>query len=165
MKKLWAPWRSEYIEKAGKEEGCALCHQLKREDGEENLILMRTEKSFVVMNKYPYNSGHIMVCPIRHAGNFEDLDEDELFDLVKTLRLSITAVKKALKPHGYNLGLNSGRVAGAGIEGHLHFHLVPRWNGDTNFMPVISDVKVVSEHLVQTYRKLKKEFSGLPREK
>ena len=158
MKHLWAPWRMEYIEKEIKGEGCIFCSRLREDDGPHNLILYRSSHAFVIMNKFPYNPGHLMICPFRHERDIENLSVDEARDLFECLKLSVKVLKKVMEPHGYNIGLNSGRVAGAGVEDHLHFHIVPRWNGDTNFMPVLAEVKVVPEHLERTYRKLKTAF-------
>ena len=148
----------EYIEKGLKEEGCIFCARLQQKDGPGNLILWRSSLSFVIMNKFPYNPGHIMVCPIRHEKEIENLSDEESVDLFKTLQLAVKVIRKVFDPHGYNMGLNFGRVAGAGVEDHLHFHIVPRWNGDTNFMPVLGETKVIPEHLLRTYEKLRKAF-------
>jgi ATP adenylyltransferase len=139
----------EYIDSARDEEpgGCLFCEKPKEGDDEKALILARSEKSFAMLNKYPYNSGHLMVAPFRHVGELEDLEDAEALDMQKLLGRSIKAVKEAMKPDGFNLGMNLGRVAGAGVPDHLHWHVVPRWNGDTNFMPVIGAAKVLPQSL------------------
>jgi ATP adenylyltransferase len=161
MERLWAPWRMEYIDSARDEEevGCLFCEKPKEGDDEKALILARSEKSFAILNKYPYNSGHLMVAPFRHVGELEGLEDDESLDLQKLLQRSIKAVKEAMKPDGFNLGMNLGRVAGAGVPDHLHWHLVPRWSGDTNFMPVIADAKVLPDSLANAEAKLRRHMS------
>ena len=151
MDRLYSPWRSQYIEtfKAGaeKKDECVFCSALGSNDDAERLVVHRGENVFVIMNLYPYNSGHLMVIPNRHTGEFQSLSEVELTECMQLLKLSQQALTEMSHPHGFNIGMNLGRAAGAGIEGHLHWHLVPRWNGDTNFMPVLADVKLVSEDL------------------
>jgi ATP adenylyltransferase len=157
---LWAPWRAEYIHSFGKKrkKGCIFCLKPGRKKDRENLILFRGRSVFVIMNRYPYNNGHLMVVPCRHAGDPTELSAAENHALWDALLLCKTAIQKLFKPAGFNIGMNLGRCAGAGIEGHCHIHIVPRWNGDTNFMPVFGDVKVVSEGLFQTYDRLKPLF-------
>jgi ATP adenylyltransferase len=151
MDRLYSPWRSQYIETfkvgAPMTEDCVFCAALHNSDDEKNLVVYRGENAFIIMNLYPYNSGHLMVIPNRHTSEFTSLTEDELSECMKLLKLSQQALTEMSHPHGFNIGMNLGRAAGAGIEGHLHWHLVPRWNGDTNFMPVMADVKLVSEDL------------------
>jgi ATP adenylyltransferase len=163
MERLWAPWRMEYIDSARDEEeaGCLFCEKPKEGDDEKALILARSEKSFAMLNKYPYNSGHLMVAPFRHVGELEDLEDDESLDMQQLLQRSIQAVKEAMKPDGFNLGMNLGRVAGAGVPDHLHWHVVPRWNGDTNFMPILGDTKILPQGLTSSFMKLR---SSLPLE-
>jgi ATP adenylyltransferase len=146
----------EYIlkEKRGESEPCIFCHRIKQKTDKKNLILYRAEHSFIIMNRYPYNNGHLMVVPYQHTGEMQDLKQQEVSELFALIQISMNALKEVMIPHGYNVGMNLGRVAGAGIEDHLHFHIVPRWNGDTNFMPVLADTKVVSEALDKTYDKL-----------
>jgi ATP adenylyltransferase len=153
---LWAPWRMEYILKAkeGKDEPCIFCSRIKQRCDERNLILYRYKSAFIIMNRFPYNNGHLMVVPKRHIGDIHKLKFDEQTDLFKLIQLSVKALQQVMVPHGFNIGMNLGRIAGAGIEDHLHFHIVPRWDGDTNFMPIISNTKVVSESLEKSYRKL-----------
>ncbi len=154
---LWAPWRVEYF-KEMKVPGCILCNKIKSRRDPDALILYRSSRTFIIMNKYPYNSGHLMVSPLRHVKDLEALGNAEMADLMATVTMSIGALKKALKPQGFNVGTNLGRVAGAGIEGHLHIHVVPRWNGDTNYMPVLAETKVIAEHLRGTYIRLRRYF-------
>jgi len=154
MKILWAPWRIEYI-RSPKHEGCIFCDFPRENRDEERLILYRGEHSFVIMNNYPYNPGHVMVAPYRHVANWEELTEEELLEIMKLSQMMIRVLKRVMSPHGFNMGVNLGRVAGAGIEDHVHLHIVPRWNGDTNFMPVIADTKVIPESLEEAYRELK----------
>ena len=161
--RLWAPWRMKYIQAAacGEEEECFLCVNPTMEDSEKNLLLHRGQHCFVIMNLYPYNNGHIMVAPYRHIGDFMDLTSDEMIETMELTGLAIEALSATMHPHGYNIGLNLGRVAGAGIEEHLHLHIVPRWDGDTNFMPVLAETKVVSESLHESWRRLKAAFEEI----
>jgi ATP adenylyltransferase len=153
MKVLWAPWRMAYI--AGdREQGCLLCSKLKGRDDRGNLILCRSSHSFVILNRFPYTNGHLMVVPNRHVASLDELNEVEMVALMALLKQSIIILKRALKPDGFNVGVNIGSVAGAGIEDHIHFHIVPRWNGDTNFMPVLVETKVMPEYLEKTYDRL-----------
>ena len=156
LRHLWTPWRMEYIRSAMEEgdEVCFLCDLPAQDDDEKNLILARGERAFVILNRFPYNPGHLMVAPFRHTGELEDLGEDELRDVDGLLQRSIRALKEEYQPHGFNLGVNLGRVAGAGIPDHVHWHVVPRWNGDTNFMPVIAQTKVLPELLQESARRL-----------
>jgi ATP adenylyltransferase len=156
MEKIWAPWRSKYIFNKDEEKGCILCNRLMRENDESNYILYRGNKSFIIMNIFPYNNGHLMVAPFKHTALLEDLNGEEGKELFTTLTLGLKVLKLSLKPDGFNVGMNLGRVAGAGIEDHLHIHLVPRWNGDTNFMPVLADTKILSVSLDEVYRLLRK---------
>ena len=158
MKNLWAPWRMEYIT-GPKEKACFLCHEAKEGGkGGESLLLVRGARAFVVMNRYPYTNGHLMVVPIRHTSRIEDLDEPTIVELFHLLDRSKRVLDEEMSPDGYNIGMNLGRVAGAGLETHLHIHVVPRWNGDTNFMTVLAETRVISEHLQETYRKLLLRF-------
>lgn len=156
-RKIWAPWRSEFI-LGRKEKGCVFCNRLKQRDSIKNLIIHRADKSFVILNKFPYNSGHVMVVPKRHVGTLEKLDHDESTELFELTRTTVAALKRALNPDGLNLGMNLGRIAGAGIPGHLHMHIVPRWTGDTNFMPVVGNTDVVSVPLEYVYDRIRAEF-------
>ena len=151
---LWAPWRLEYVQSGGDAEACVFC-AAGAPDGDDGLVVHRGERAFVVMNLYPYSNGHVMAAPYRHVASPGDLDEAERAELWALLDRSVRALTAAMSPHGFNAGLNLGRVAGAGIEDHLHLHVVPRWNGDTNFMPVLADVKVMPEHITRTAEKLR----------
>jgi len=166
MDRLWAPWRMEYILSSQEdEEGCIFCEKPKETTDKENLIIYRGDLSFVIMNKYPYNNGHVMVVPYVHEANYLNLSDDTLMDMQHLMRFSIEALNETMHPHGLNIGLNLGRSAGAGIDEHLHYHLVPRWNGDTNFMPVITGTKVVSESLDDSWEKLHTSFKKLTSQK
>jgi len=155
---LWAPWRMKYVryEALKREEGCFLCRAARAEKLEEQLVLYRGRDGLVVMNKYPYNTGHLLVAPLRHVPSLEDLEEEELCKLFSLVKRCLKLLRAALNPDGFNIGVNLGRVAGAGLEDHVHVHIVPRWNGDTNFMPIIADTKVIPEALKDTYRALMK---------
>ncbi len=153
---LWAPWRIKYIESARVEEGCIFCKGLREPD--KRFVLDFNEKAMAIMNIYPYNPGHVMVAPTRHVGNFNDLDDDELLEISRMIKKAIRAIDKTMKPEGYNIGINMGQAAGAGVRDHIHIHIVPRWCGDTNFMPVTSDTKVLGEALEETYKKLKENW-------
>jgi ATP adenylyltransferase len=154
MKQLWAPWRLEYIERADEQEGCLFCHAWAADDDEDALVVHRGSEAFVLLNKFPYASGHVMVAPTRHEGDFARLSGAEVVELHRLAAQAMEALAKIFSPEGYNLGWNLGRVAGAGVVDHVHLHVVPRWAGDTNFMPVLGDVKVLPEHLLETRRKL-----------
>ncbi len=154
MKKLWAPWRIKYIQ--SKQKGCLFCRVKKSKDDSKNYIIKRSKFSFSILNIYPYNNGHIMIVPYRHVKDLNDLKKSELSDLMDLLKTTKKDIDKILKPQGYNIGLNIGKAAGAGIANHIHIHVVPRWTGDTNVMPVISDTKVISQSLDELYKKLKK---------
>jgi len=164
MDKLWAPWREKFI-LCEKHPGCFLCRTAKENEDRKNLILCRGKKCFVILNRYPYNNGHLMVAPFRHVGKLEDLKEDESTELLKISQLCIKAIKSGMKPHGINLGMNLGKISGAGVADHIHLHIVPRWQGDTNFMPILAETKIVSVGLSSTYRILKTEFDRLMRVK
>ncbi len=158
MEHLWAPWRLEYIKKIIVGEGCILC-QIPAEGSDQiNYILYRGDKNFIIMNSFPYNSAHLMVAPYRHIANLDELTDRERNEHFKLVSLSIRVLRQVFSPDGFNIGMNLGRVAGAGIEKHIHTHIVPRWVGDTNFMPVIAETKVVNEALEETYQKLKGKF-------
>jgi ATP adenylyltransferase len=161
MKVLWAPWRMEYILSHRKEEGCIFCPGGDRSRDEDRLILYVDSLSMVMMNRFPYNNGHLLVAPVRHAPDLASLSEDECLSLLVMVRKSIDIVRKVMHPEGFNVGLNLGHAAGAGVEEHLHFHMVPRWNGDTNYMAVFGDARVIPEHLKATYRKLLPYFQKL----
>ncbi len=158
---LWAPWRMAYINSEA-EDGCIFCNRLNSpsENDRENLILARRSLGFVMMNKFPYNSGHLLVIPNRHVPDLRDLRDEELLSLQKMVTLCLEVLGGLYRPDGFNIGMNLGRSAGAGIEEHLHYHIVPRWNGDTNFISVLADVRVVPQHLLTTYDQLKKAFEA-----
>ena len=159
MREIWAPWRMEYIMANSKEnDGCFLCEKAAQQNDEENYILYRSQHNYVILNAYPYNSGHLMVVPYKHGGDMGDLSADEMADHLRVVSRSLKAMREAIEAQGFNIGMNIGKVAGAGVTDHLHTHIVPRWEGDTNFMPVIADIKVVPEGLKETYRKLKEFF-------
>jgi ATP adenylyltransferase len=153
VKQVWAPWRLEYIKSADEDSGCVFCAALAGDD-EERLVVHRGDAAIVLLNKYPYSSGHFMVAPNRHVGDYGELDEAEVLELHRLAAAGITALASLYQPQGYNVGWNLGRVAGAGIVDHVHQHVVPRWGGDTNFMPVLADVKVLPEHLADTRARL-----------
>ena len=157
MERMWSPWRSRYVAKAD-DDGCFFCSHFQERDDEKNGVLWRGDKVFVVLNAYPYNSGHVMVAPVRHVGDMGEVGVDELHDLVEVTQRSVAILKEALRAHGHNVGMNLGDVAGAGVPGHLHMHVVPRWGGDTNFMPVVGETKVLPEMLADSYAKLRPLF-------
>jgi len=152
-RQLWAPWRLEYVQQADEPAGCVFCAAADGDD-EEFLVVHRGDRAFVLLNKFPYSSGHLMLAPLRHEGEFGGLLDVEALELHGLAAAALAALADTYRPDGYNLGWNLGRVAGAGIVDHVHLHVVPRWSGDTNFMPVLADVKVLPEHLAETRRKL-----------
>ena len=155
-KNLWAPWRINYIRQLEKSEECFICKYLAEpDDDDKNFVLWRTEKSIVILNRFPYNNGHLLIAPKRHIAGFEQAEDAEMLEMVKLMRESQKALSTAIKPHGFNIGGNFGRCAGAGLPGHLHLHLVPRWDGDTNFINVCSDTDVISQSLVELLGLLK----------
>ncbi|MBI2988826.1 MAG: HIT domain-containing protein [Deltaproteobacteria bacterium] len=158
MKPIWAPWRMAYVEEGSEQSGCIFCEKLKATDARSSLLLTQTAHSLVMLNKYPYNSGHLLLAPKRHTDRLSDLLREEYDDLCDSLRSSVDVVLKVLKPGGVNLGMNLGRCAGAGVKDHLHWHVVPRWEGDTNFMPVVGEVRVISQHLLESYDRLSPFF-------
>jgi ATP adenylyltransferase len=153
-KPLWAPWRLEYIASADEEDGCVFCAEAAGELGEDTLVVHRGERCLALLNKYPYSSGHLLVAPLRHIGGFEELDDAEALELHRLAGDGMEALRSVYGPQGFNVGWNLGRAAGAGIVDHVHQHVVPRWGGDTNFMPVLADVKVLPEHLRETRRRV-----------
>jgi ATP adenylyltransferase len=159
VERLWAPWRLEYIQSADEQEGCVFCAARDGDDA-ERLVVHRGNRALVVLNKYPYASGHLMVAPDRHEGEFGDLDADEALEVHRLAAAALAALAETIRPQGFNLGWNLGRIAGAGVVDHVHLHVVPRWAGDTNFMPVLADVKVLPEALESTRQKL---ADGWPR--
>lgn len=161
MERLWAPWRMQYVEGSGSPQGCIFC-DFPSQEGDEadrsNLVLGRTSLSFVMLNRFPYTSGHLLVVPRRHTATFEELPGAELDDLGRLLQRSVERVRRLYRPDGVNLGMNVGRSAGAGIADHLHWHVVPRWTGDTNFMPVVGETRVMVEELQKSWERLRPLF-------
>ena len=157
MEHIWAPWRIEYI-RMEKSKGCILCEKPRENNDVLNYILYRGEKNFVILNSYPYNPGHLLVAPYRHVDNLEELADEELHEHFEIVRRGVKLLKQVFNPGGFNLGINIGAIAGAGIVGHFHTHIVPRWSGDANFMPVIAEARVLPEALAETYEKLKSKF-------
>ncbi|HBV95462.1 MAG: HIT family hydrolase [Peptococcaceae bacterium BICA1-7] len=153
MDRIWAPWRTVYI---GKDHGsaCIFCEKLTSDKDAENYVLFRGDRVFALLNLYPYNNGHILISPKRHVGDLTDLDQDEILELGLVTQKMTALLREAFNPEGFNIGVNLGKIAGAGVPGHFHVHIVPRWGGDTNFMPVLGDVRVISEGLDLTYKKL-----------
>ena len=158
MKHLWSPWRMEYIENHNKEEGCVFCNAQAREDGAENLIAFRGEHAYVILNRYPYTSGHLMVIPFEHVPNLEELDAPTRAEMIELTNRCTTVLKGIYRPQGFNVGMNIGEAAGAGIAGHVHIHIVPRWKGDTNFMSSVGETRVLPEALEVTFERIKKGF-------
>lgn len=165
MEKLWSPWRSAYIDSFKSEKSgnnCIFCNAINEDiDSVNSLLIKKFEHTFVMLNLYPYNSGHLLIVPKRHTSEFLTLNEDELMEVNKITKLSITALKRIMDPNGFNYGANLGKAAGAGIEDHIHFHIVPRWIGDSNFMPVLGEVKIISQDLLDTKKKLIEAFAVL----
>lgn len=166
MKQLWSPWRSKYIgtfkdEKDPIDKECFLCTARQYPDGrkdEESLIIGRNEHSFIIMNRYPYNNGHLLVAPYRHVSDFLELRDEELIEINLTIKKLTQVLGNIYCPDGFNIGANIGRAAGAGFPGHIHFHVLPRWNGDTSFTSTIADIKVISESIEDSYYKIKEEL-------
>lgn len=158
---LWAPWRLKYIESTEKYPGCIFCDFPKEENDVARYIVHRSRHAYIILNAYPYSNGHLMVVPYQHTASLETLSDAELLDIMQLNRLAVALLKVAYKPHGFNLGVNMGMVAGAGIAEHIHWHIVPRWNGDTNFMPVLADVRVIPESLEVCYGRLSEALPAL----
>ncbi len=163
QKHLWAPWRMEYILNE-KDEGCIFCNSVNESNDQGNFVLVRTNLSFVMMNKFPYCHSHLMVCPIRHVKHIHEMDPSEQLDLFDLMSQSMNILEKVCNAEGFNVGINFGKAAGAGFESHLHVHIVPRWGGDMNFMPILADTKVISEHLQETYDRLLIHFNNRSKE-
>ncbi len=162
MENLWAPWRMAFITpKTPPPPGCIFCTQPADHRDDEYHILYRGERCFMMLNLYPYNNGHVMIAPYEHVGSIELLDTATLAELMTQAQLALKALRLAMKPDGFNMGINEGKVAGAGFAEHVHYHIVPRWAGDTNFMPIIADIKVMPEHLDNVYRQLKDALASL----
>jgi ATP adenylyltransferase len=162
IERLWTPWRMAYINAHGREErgGCIFCDLPAEGDDERHHILGRGREAFVMLNRFPYNPGHLLVAPFRHVGDYLELTAEELAETMALAGTAIRALREASSPHGFNLGMNLGSVAGAGIADHVHLHLVPRWGGDTNFMPIVGQTKVLPELLNETWAKLRVHFAG-----
>ena len=164
MQRMWSPWRSEYLDtfrkpaRKKKRGESIFTAALEAGDDDRQFILWRGEHCFVIMNRYPYNSGHLLIVPYKQTGRFEDIKPEVLVEIMATAQRAKKALDKVMKPQGYNFGANMGRAAGAGVDNHIHFHIVPRWNGDTNFMPVFAEAKVISEDMRATLKKLRKVF-------
>jgi ATP adenylyltransferase len=161
MRNLFAPWRMEYIE-GPPQSGCLFCRarEAPLADDRQNLVVHRDLEALAMMNKFPYNNGHLMIAPRAHVGSLAHLDDDQLLAVMRLVRRSLRVLEGVMEPEGFNVGANIGRVAGAGIPDHVHVHVVPRWNGDTNFLPVLSEVKVINEHLDRTWEKLSQAFAS-----
>ncbi len=163
---IWAPWRMPYIKGLEKDEGCFLCNSYAHtEADDEDLVVWRTEKSLVVLNRFPYNNGHLLIAPARHIADIDDATEEEMTELMKLVRESKRALSLTIRPHGFNVGLNLGRCAGAGLPGHMHLHVVPRWDGDTNFMNICGNTDVVSQSMADLLAEMKAVSAehGLPK--
>jgi ATP adenylyltransferase len=158
MKRIWAPWRMKYILQSRKA-GCFLCAILKSRQDKRHLVLKRGKFCYLLANKYPYNNGHLMVAPYKHTDTLEDLRPEEMTEMMQLASDACKALRKCLRPDGFNLGLNIGAAAGAGLKDHLHLHIVPRWEGDTNFMPVFGEVKIIPQPLDELCRKMKKALT------
>jgi ATP adenylyltransferase len=154
MKQIFTPWRMEYILSA-KQDGCLFCDMIAMEDDPDSLIVRRGEHAFMVLNKYPYNNGHFMVVPYRHVEDLEALAPEEMADIMGSVTLGMRALRHCIRPEGFNVGVNIGKAAGAGVKNHVHVHVVPRWSGDANFMSVIADIKLIPQALRDTYDQLR----------
>jgi ATP adenylyltransferase len=158
MQRLWAPWRLNYVQGERKNEGCIFCRAAESGDDAANHVLQRGETCFVMLNAFPYNSGHLMVSPLRHVPSLEDLGADELLELMTLVQRSLSALRETYRPDGFNLGVNEGEIAGAGFADHVHMHLVPRWAADNNFMAVTGDTRVLPQSLDDSYAALRERF-------
>ncbi len=158
MKNIWAPWRMQYI-LSPKPPGCIFCEMLREDSDRDNLILKRWDNTFVVMNRFPYTNGHLLVLPYTHVSSLEGLTPALIGEMMELTQYSVDCINRAFRPDGFNVGINLGKVAGAGIEEHLHIHVVPRWAGDVSFMTIQDEVRVISEHLLDTFDKLHRVFN------
>lgn len=158
MKNIWAPWRITYIKEDSKENGCFLCNAFQDNQDEKQLVIYRGKECFCLLNRYPYNSGHLMITPNKHKADISDLTDEEMLEIMKLTKDMKETLTKIMKPEGFNIGINLGKPAGAGLIGHFHLHIVPRWGGDTNFMPVISDVKIIPQSLEDLHKEFKKHL-------
>lgn len=161
---LWAPWRLNYIATAGSspKPECFLCHYRDSTNDAENYVVNRSEHSLIVLNRFPYNNGHLLIAPRDHKAELTDLSDAELLDLQQQIRRMVQLLRLVMGAEGFNVGLNLGRVAGAGLPGHLHWHIVPRWNGDVNFMPIVGDTKVIPQSLNALYQLLRADLAKFP---
>ncbi len=160
MKQVWSPWRMTYIENHKKEEGCVFCNAQAKADSTENLIAFRGQNAYVILNRYPYTSGHLMTIPFDHKSNLEDLNTETRAEMMELTSRCTTILRKIYKTESFNVGINIGEAAGAGVLGHVHIHIVPRWAGDTNFMSAIGETRVLPESLEDTYKKVHEEFKS-----
>jgi len=165
MEKLWSPWRSQYIDSFKDKlpkSGCFLCDasKLNAED-DDNILIHKGRQVFTILNLYPYNNGHLMIVPFAHKADLHSLSDEENLEIIQQLKLSTKSLEEVLKPEGFNIGTNIGKASGAGVDDHIHFHIVPRWNGDTNFMPVLGEVKVISQDLLATKKNLQLAFKKI----
>lgn len=158
MDKIFAPWRGRFVLSKIKYKGCIFCIKQKEKQDKKNYVVYRGKMCFIILNIYPYNPSHLMIAPYRHIGNFEDLQDNEMLEIMQLTKSSIKILKKEISPDGFNLGYNLGKVAGAGISEHIHLHIVPRFLGDTNFLPIIGETKIISISLDETYKRLRKYF-------
>lgn len=158
MKRIFTPWRMKYLNSEKKEDGCIFCVVIEQKDDSNNLIIHRGERSFVILNRYPYTSGHLMVIPYQHSETLSDLGTETRNEMMELVNKASEVVKEVYKPEGFNIGINMGSAAGAGIADHIHIHVVPRWIGDTNFIPVVGDTRLIPEELDTTYKRIKSEW-------
>jgi len=168
MQKLWSPWRSQYIDSfkdKSSKKGCFLCDAAKlNADDADNLLILKNPFTFTILNLYPYNNGHLMIVPYSHKADLLSLSKEENLEIMEQLKLSVRALEEVLSPEGFNIGVNIGKASGAGVDDHIHYHIVPRWNGDTNFMPVLGEVKVISQDLLSTKKNLQAALRKLATE-
>jgi len=160
MKHIWSPWRMKYIETNEKENGCVFCNAQAKEDSVSNLIAFRGQRAFVILNLYPYTSGHLMVIPFEHVATLEELSPAARAEIMELTSLSMSVLRKAYGPQGFNMGANIGEAAGAGVPGHVHIHIVPRWGGDTNFMSTLGETRVLPESIEETYKRVHEGFQS-----
>ena len=160
MNHLWSPWRMKYIDNSEQEEGCVFCNAQTKEDSEANLIAFRGQRAFVILNLYPYTSGHLMVIPFEHVATFEELPSATRAEMIELTSRCMSVLRKTYNPQGFNMGANIGKAAGAGVPGHVHIHIVPRWGGDTNFMSALGETRVLPESIEVTYKRVREGFSS-----
>jgi len=161
MKRLWSPWRMTYIESSTQETGCIFCNRLEEDDGPDNLILLRGKNTFLILNRYPYTNGHMMVVPYQHTNSLELLQDDTLSEMMQYTKLALRLLREEYGAHDFNVGINIGEAAGAGVADHVHIHVVPRWAGDTNFMSTTAETRVLPESLEQSYSRIKARLKDL----